>query len=134
MKTKNQASYLYPYITWILTLIFSPLFFLMVHYIMNGKFPKDTRAILPILYLFGTICSLPTLIFSVVIFHFFYNQKISNLQLKSILHIVFNLGIFLTFLYIGGSGVAFRKLTWTYCITLTIFIWVVKMKRQQTDL
>ncbi len=135
MDNTNQETYNYPLFTWIFTILITPLIIMLINLIINGNKTVDILEmfkVLPVFYILGGLYSLPTLGVFLINYHFLKRRKISNLLVRSISMFVANICVYLTFLYIGGT--ASMKLALVYCITLTIFIWVVKMKRQQTVL
>jgi hypothetical protein len=132
MEKINIKTYNYPLFTWILTILITPIVLMIIPIIIEGKISNSMPEVIPVFFLLGGFYSLPTLGIFLINYHFLKRRKISNLLIRSISMFVANICVYLTFLYIGGT--ATMKLALVYCITLTIFIWVVKLKRQQTDL
>ena len=135
MNGQKQRTYTYPLFTWILTILIAPLFLILISIInfgfRNNRF-FEIFEVLTVFFILGGLYSLPTLLVFLINYYFLTQRNVSNLLIRSISMFIVNLCIYLTFLFIGGSESI--KLTFVYGITMTILVWVVKMKRQKTDL
>ena len=120
----------YPLYAWVLTVLIAPLIWILFKVLINGGSILSWIETLPAFYIMGLIYSLPTLGLFMVIYHIFKRKSISDLILKCLLMITGIVGIFLTLRYIGGS--ISMELAWLYSLSMTFFIWIIKMNRYIT--
>ena len=135
MNDQKQRTYTYPLFTWILTILIAPLFLILIGIINfgfrnNGFF--EIFEVLPVFFILGGLYSLPTLIVFLINYYFLTQRNVSNLLIRSISMFIVYLCIYLTFLFIGGSES--MKLTLVYGITMTILVWIVKIKQHNKTL
>lgn len=126
MKKENN----YPWYAWTLTVLIAPIIWILFKVVFNGGSILSWFETLPAFYAMGLICSLPTLGLFMLIYHTLKRKGISDIMLKSLLMIIGIVGIFLTLGYIGGT--ISMDLALFYSLTMTFFIWIIKMNRYIT--
>jgi hypothetical protein len=138
MNDQKQRTYTYPLFTWILTILIAPLFLVFIS-IINFGFRNNSILeileifeVLPVFFILGGLYSLPTLLVFLINYYFLTQRNVSDLLIRSISMFMVNLCIYLTFLFIGGSES--MKLTLVYGITMTILVWIVKIKQHNKTL
>ena len=135
MNNETQRTYTYPLFTWILTVLIAPIFLVIISIIKygfrNNRF-FEIFEVLPVFFILGGLYSLPTLLVFLINYYFLTQRNVSNLLIRSISMFIVYLCIYLTFLFIGGSES--MKLTLVYGITMTILVWIVKIKKHNKTL
>ena len=135
MNDQKQRTYTYPLFTWILTILIAPLFLIFISIInfgfRNNRF-FEIFEVLSVFFILGGLYSLPTLLVFLINYYFLTQRNVSNLLIRSISMFIVYLCIYLTFLFIGGSES--MKLTLVYGITMTILVWIVKIKQHNKTL
>ena len=135
MNNETQRTYTYPLFTWILTVLIAPIFLVIISIIKYGfrnfRF-FEIFEVLPVFFILGGLYSLPTLLVFLINYYFLTQRNVSNLLIRSISMFIVYLCIYLTFLFIGGSES--MKLTLVYGITMTILVWIVKIKQHNKTL
>ena len=135
MNNETQRTYTYPLFTWILTILIAPLFLIFIS-IINFGFRNNSILeifeVLSVFFILGGLYSLPTLLVFLINYYFLTQRNVSNLLIRSISMFIVYLCIYLTFLFIGGSES--MKLTLVYGITMTILVWIVKIKQHNKTL
>lgn len=131
MRDNIRRNNYYPFLTWILTILVSPLLWIIYHGVNDGNGLRSLFETLPAFIILGLIFSIPTLGIFLIVYNLLKEKIDSDIDLKSILMVIGVIGVFLTFILIGGSISV--ELAIFYSITLTIFVWVIKMKRYITS-
>lgn len=131
MKDPFDNNRYYPLIIWVLTILSTPITWMIYRLISKGGRVLSWIETLPVFYIVGFIYSIPTLAIFILVFELLKKKSISDIFLKVLLSTFGVTGIFLTLWYIGGK--MSMELAIFYCINMTFFIWYVKMKRMSTS-
>lgn len=131
-KRMNFSFPKYPMKIWVLTLLLAPCLWVLgnVVGVISLEVPHGVLESLalfwmvPIFYIMGILMSFPVLGVFLLLYHFLKDRDVSLVLWKSIFTVMGILGIFLTFVYIGGTDQT--ELALCYSSTLTTLIWTLK--------
>ena len=123
---------MYPMKIWVLTLLVAPVLWILacVVGIISLEVPRvgfEALALfwmVPVFYMMGILMSLPVLGVFLLLYYLLKDRDVSLVVWKSIFTVMGILGIFLTFVYIGGTDQT--ELALCYSSTLTTLIWTLK--------
>mgnify|MGYP000707624402 CR=1 FL=1 len=120
----------FPFVFWMLTVLIGPLFLIGYEIVIEGLAAFGMLQTLPVLYVLGSLYSLPTLFACLILFKLFRKLSISNFYTRTLITFLGILGVMITFYFIKGTLTFQLSISYSAAAILSGSISQLKMTKE----
>lgn len=120
----------FPFVFWMLTVLIGPLFLIGYEIVIEGLPAFGMLQTLPVLYVLGSLYSLPTLFACLILFKLVRKLSISNFYTRTLITFLGILGVMITFYFIKGTLTFQLSISYSAAAILSGSISQLKMTKE----
>lgn len=120
----------FPFVFWMLTVLIGPLFLIGYEIVIEGLAAFGMLQTLPVLYVLGSLYSLPTLFACLILFKLVRKLSISNFYTRTLITFLGILGVMITFYFIKGTLTFQLSISYSAAAILSGSISQLKMTKE----